>query len=110
VEIASARAAWLALSKANAAKIAAANAMIVGLHTCLRNMYGDSSPTLVDFGMKPKAVKARTGAAKVTAAQKAAATRLARHTLGPRQKAAIKGAAPAPAPAPAGSGTGSTGK
>jgi hypothetical protein len=104
-DTASARAAWIALAKANAAKIAAGNALMVGLHTTLRYLYGDSSETLVDFGMKPKAVRARTGAAMAATAQKAQATRQARHTMGPRQKAAIHGALPAPPGASSGTGT-----
>jgi hypothetical protein len=98
---ANARAAWLAAVKANTPAIAAACALMVELHRCLPNFYGVTSPKLTAFGMKPKAVKPRTAAAKVATAVKAKATRLARNTMGPREKAAIHGAAPAPAPAAA---------
>jgi hypothetical protein len=68
-------------------------------------LYGARSQTLLDFGITPAKVPVRTAASKVAAAAKGAATRLARHTMGTKQKAAIHGtvapAAPVPPAAPA---------
>ena len=75
----------------------------------VRASFGSSPEVLNDFGLKPhKAKTPPTAEQKVKAADKARATRAARHTLGKRQKLAIHGQAPgaaaggAPAPAPAG--------
>ena len=73
--------------------------------------YGTATQTLADYGLEPaKARTPLTSAAQVTAALKAKATRTARGTRGPKQKALIKGtvetgaghtAAPPAPPAPA---------
>jgi hypothetical protein len=61
--------------------------------------WGDSkeaSSTLEDFGYaprKPRTVKPNT---QVTAAAKAIATRVARHTVGPKKRLQIKGTVPVP--------------
>jgi hypothetical protein len=75
----------------------------------VRAAFGSSPEVLNDFGLKPhKAKTLLTAEQKVIAAEKAKATRAARHTMGVRQKAAIHGQVPgaaaggAPAPAPAG--------
>jgi hypothetical protein len=57
---------------------------------------------LADFGLTPRASAVRTPEQKIAAAAKARATRAARHTMGPKQKAAIKGTVSTTAPAPAG--------
>jgi hypothetical protein len=56
--------------------------------------------TLSDFGLTARAKHVATPEEKIAAAAKAKATRAARHTLGPKQKAAIKGTVPVTAPAP----------
>jgi hypothetical protein len=48
--------------------------------------------TLADFGLTARAVPVRTPEQRTAAAAKAKATRAARHTMGSKQKAAIKGA------------------
>jgi hypothetical protein len=53
--------------------------------------YGNSPDVLADFGIQTKARVPLTVDAKLTAAAKRAATRAARHTMGKRQKNAIKG-------------------
>jgi hypothetical protein len=67
------------------------NPRVAALENYLRSLYGASSQTLDSFGMTPRKVRARTVRAKAESAAKSAATRVARHTLGPRQKAAIHG-------------------
>ena len=54
--------------------------------------------TLADFGLTARAKPVRTPEEKIAAAAKAKATRAARHTMGPKQKAAIKGTVPPTAP------------
>ncbi|HEY4013396.1 MAG TPA: hypothetical protein VGM06_08665 [Polyangiaceae bacterium] len=52
----------------------------------------EASDTLADFAMKPRASSKPSIATKAEAIDKGRATRAARHTMGPRQKAKIKGA------------------
>jgi hypothetical protein len=59
----------------------------------------DASSVLSDFGLKPRASTKKTLATKSEAAEKAKATRVARHTMGPKEKAKIKGTLPAEQPA-----------
>jgi hypothetical protein len=70
---------------------------LLGLKAWLTATLGSRSPTLVDYGLTPKKPLKRTSAAKAQTAEKSLATRVARHTLGPRQKAGIHGSVP-PAP------------
>jgi len=54
--------------------------------------YGNAPATLADFGIAPPTVRTpMTADQKAVAVAKRAATRTARHTAGPKQKAAIKG-------------------
>jgi hypothetical protein len=62
----------------------------------------DASSTLADFGLQPRKSTPKTVATKAEAIVKTKATRTARHTSGPKQKAQVKGTAPA-APAAASS-------
>ncbi len=55
--------------------------------------------TLADFGLTARAKPVRTPEEKIAAAAKAKATREARHTMGSKQKAAIKGTVTPTAPA-----------
>jgi hypothetical protein len=62
----------------------------------------DAADKLGDFGYSPRKVPTRTAAAKAQAAQKADATRVARHTMSSKEKATIHGTiAPTPVSAPA---------
>jgi hypothetical protein len=54
--------------------------------------YGETSTVFTDFGFTPRKVTPPTADTKAAAAKKRLATREARHTLGPRQKAKITGA------------------
>ena len=60
------------------------------------NKFGADSKQALDFGFAPRTPRARKSADKAKAAEQAMATREARHTLGPVQKAKIKGTAVAP--------------
>jgi hypothetical protein len=58
----------------------------------LKLVYGPSSPALVPYGIKPrKPPKPKSAKTLVSAQEKAAATREARHTVGPKQRKKIKG-------------------
>jgi hypothetical protein len=65
--------------------------------------FGDKdTATLADFGFTARKQAQTSVDTKATAVEKSLATRAARHTMGPRQKAKVKGTvAPAAAPAPA---------
>jgi hypothetical protein len=88
-----ARGAWIAQVEATTAmEENAVDAHVSLLENYLRTYYGPSSQTLIAYGLTPRKVRARTVAEKAETAVKSAATRVARHTLGPRQKDAIHGA------------------
>jgi ribosomal protein S15P/S13E len=67
----------------------------------LNALYGPKSTVLLDFGLKPQKTPVRKPAVVNAGIEKGAATRVARHTMGKKQKAAIHGEVPATAPAPA---------
>ena len=72
--------------------------------TCIQSIslsFAGQVDTLADFGLTPRKARVVTPEEQVIAAAKAKATRAARHTMGKKQKAAIKGTV-APTPAPAG--------
>ena len=68
------------------------NAMVSGVKQALHVMFAGSPDTLADFGLTPRKPHVVAPAVKVAAAAKAKATRAARHTMGTKQKAGIKGA------------------
>jgi hypothetical protein len=73
---------------------------ISGVRQALLLMFGGSIDTLAVFGLEPRKTPATVPPVeKVVAVQKALATRKARNTMGPKQKAKIKGTVPATAPA-----------
>jgi hypothetical protein len=74
----------------------ALNASLVLLRSYLRGALGVTNPVLSDFGITPRKSAAKSLAVKAVAAEKSRATRVARHTMGPRQKASIHGVVPAP--------------
>ncbi len=97
-----AKAAWL--GKVDAAKQLAATVApeVIAAHSFVRSVFGTASPALADFGMTARRVTDnRTVAEKTQAVEKALATRQVRHTMGPKQKAAIHGSVPAAPAAPA---------
>jgi hypothetical protein len=65
-----------------------------GFRAFLENMFTDPG-TVAEFGFTPRTRRAPTAETKAAAVDKRNATRAARHTMGPRQKAPIKGDVPA---------------
>jgi hypothetical protein len=70
-----------------------------GLRQYVLNAFGETSPVLADFGFTPPKKRTLTPEKKAAAALLAKATRKARHTVGKKQKLAIKGAVSPAAPA-----------
>ena len=108
----SAKVAWTDAVQQQDQQLTSTNGFVESLVTVIRGMFAGAPSALADFGQVPRKVTVLTTAEKQAAAVKAAATRKARHTMGPKQKAAITGAtAPVAAEAPAGAvitGTGTT--
>jgi hypothetical protein len=75
--------------------------LLVDLHDFVVARFGRAGAPLTDFGMTPRRPRKRTAQQNLATTQKAAATRVARKTLGPRQKKAIRGAAAPAAKKPA---------
>jgi hypothetical protein len=99
---AKAKGAWTVQVKATAAlEQTVMDPLVVTLHSYLIAFYGRDSQTLTQYGLTPYARKPRSAAQVAVTAEKSAATRTARHTVGPRVKAAIHGTVEPPAPAPA---------
>ena len=61
--------------------------------------FGEQSAEFTAFGFKPRKVAQRTAESKAGAVEKLRATRVARHTMGKRQRAAIHGTVPTSSPA-----------
>jgi hypothetical protein len=81
---------------AEKAKIADTKDYVSSLEQLVRSMFTKSVETLADFGLTPrKQVNPKTDATALKIAR-AKATRVARGTVGPKQKAKIKGVVPAP--------------
>jgi len=110
--VAPARASFQVVVQANRDELANTRAMIAGARQAIALMFAGQIDILAEFGLKPRKARApRTPQQKLDSAAKAKATREARHTAGPKQKAKITGANPqgdapaaspaAPAPAPA---------
>jgi hypothetical protein len=93
------RAAWQTDVKAVRDERAKTKALVSGLRQALHVMFAGSIDTLADFGLTPRKVSVLTPEEKALATAKAKATRSARHTMGSKQKAKIKGTAPQAAPA-----------
>ena len=91
-----ARVDWHDAVKKQDAELASTDEFVAGLVLVVRGMYAGAPAILADFGQTPRKVTALTAQQKAEAALKRAATRVARHTMGPKQKAAIKGTVPAP--------------
>ena len=101
----SSRATWQADVKSDHDERAKTKTFVSGLRQSLQVAFAGSIDTLADFGLKPRKARApRTPEQKAAATAKARATRAARHTMGSKQKAKVKGAAqqatPAPTPSP----------
>ena len=81
--------------KANRDKRAQTASKVKAYTTIIQGMFAESPDTLAAFGLKPRKVAQKSAATKTIAAQKAKATRKARHTMGNEQKAGIVGTVPA---------------
>ena len=75
-----------------------ADEVIRDLKALVIGAFGSASPKLADFGFTPRKKVVRTPAQKAAAA-KAKATRIARGTMGPKAKLAVKGTVSTTAPA-----------
>src|SRR5450631_2330572 len=64
--------------------------LVADLALVLRGYHGRESPKLAEHGIRTGARPPRTSRALTVAAAKARLTRAARHTMGPKQKQAIK--------------------
>jgi hypothetical protein len=80
------------------AAIAKGNAVLVALRPLVKNQLGSAEGILGDFGFQAPKRQVPDEVTKAAAVAKRAATRAARHTMGQRQKAKVKGQPPAPAP------------
>jgi hypothetical protein len=70
----------------------------VGFRHAMRNMFGEQAEALADFGLAPPRVHTPTVEQKASSVAKGKATRQARHTMGKKQKAEIKGSVSTPTP------------
>jgi hypothetical protein len=95
-----ARAVWLASSAAEQGLRDTTVSTLTSLRSFVMLKFGSNAiATLADFGFQPRKRTAPTVETKAVAAEKSLATRTARHTLGPKQKAKIKGTVAVTAPA-----------
>src|SRR5258708_31104723 len=86
------RAAWPASIVSHRDARAKQKALMSGLRAAIRAAFGGSLDVLADFGPTPrKTPPVSTPEEKAQAVATAKATRAARHTMGKKQKAAIKG-------------------
>jgi hypothetical protein len=77
---------------AEAVQVAPLRGVMAVLSAYVKASYSQSPDVLADFGLKPrKATTPLTNEQKTLAAAKRAATRAARHTMGPKQKKGVKG-------------------
>jgi hypothetical protein len=72
-----------------------------GVRGIVQARFGKKGLQVLQFGFTPVKTPVRSAESKLLAAQKAAATRAARGTVGKKKKATIKGTVPTAAPAPA---------
>ncbi len=103
-----ARAVWHGLLDAEEAKMQETNELVSALRQVVVAMFGSDASKLADFGIAPRKQAILKPEQQVARIKQMRATREARHTMGPKEKAKIKGvvdettpALPAPAaPAP----------
>ena len=110
-DVETAKAATKAKLATEAASMPSLLAFMSAFETYVKAAYGASPDVLADYGIHPKPRAPLTVEQKAAAAAKRAATRAARHTMGTKQKAAVKGdvtgvivtpvIAPKPQPSPA---------
>jgi hypothetical protein len=97
--VVSSRATWQANVASDKALRAKNKTFMSGVRQSVLVAYGNSIDVLSDFGLTPRKKPApRTPEEKTASAAKAKATRAARHTMGKKQKAQIKGTVTSPSP------------
>jgi hypothetical protein len=94
------KAAWQNAVKADHDEREKTGVFVSGLRQSLLVVFAGAIDDLSDFGLVPRKTTVLTPDQRVAAAQKAKATRAARHTMGKVQKAQIKGVVTAPATSP----------
>jgi hypothetical protein len=87
----STKASWLSAVKADYDERARTKTAVSGLRQALHIAFGGEVDVLAAFGLAPHKQAVMTPEQKTAATAKAKATRKARHTMGRRQKAKIKG-------------------
>jgi hypothetical protein len=87
----STRATWRTAIRTDQTLRATTKTVVSGLRQGLLVAFEGQLDTLADFGLTARAVHVATPEEKAASTAKAKATRAARHTLGPKQKAEIKG-------------------
>jgi hypothetical protein len=97
--VVNARAQWVDSSAAYETLNTKVTRVVRDLRQYVISVHGPDSPVLADFGFTPPKRAALTPEELVARAQKAAATRKARGTMGKKQKAKIKGTVDTTAPA-----------
>jgi hypothetical protein len=91
-----ARGTYLRASRSADALLAQNGTFLQGLKSVIQTAEGDNPATLADYGLTPRKLGGKTTPAiKAAAAEQAKATRVARHTMGKKQKAKITGASAA---------------
>jgi len=90
-EVEAARASLRAKLALEAGSAPAMRAFLTAYVTYLRAAYGSSPDILASFGLAPRTRPQSTVETKLVAVAKNKATRAARHTMGSRQKKAIRG-------------------
>jgi hypothetical protein len=94
----STRATWQTAIRAEQSLRDSTRTYISGVKQALLVSFAGQLDTLADFGLTARAVHVATPEESLAAAAKGRATRAARHTMGSRQRAAIKGTVAAGAP------------
>jgi sulfite reductase beta subunit-like hemoprotein len=95
----SARATWQAAVQADRDERAKTKTLVSVVKQTLLASFAGQVETLANFGLTPRKPRVVSPESRVAAAAKAKATRAARHTLGKKQKAGIKGTVAPTAPA-----------
>jgi hypothetical protein len=90
-EVVTAKAAWQAAATRYKGIDKEANVVLRDFKGFVVGTYGEASPRLADFGFTARKYTPLTPEQKVAAAQKRAATRKARGTMGPKAKLKITG-------------------
>jgi hypothetical protein len=90
------RAAWLQSVREDGALREETHALVMSIRQALQAAFANSTDTLAEYGLKPRRTRTRTAEQQVAAAAKAKATRAARHTMGSKQRAQIKGTVEVP--------------